>query len=67
MTIFEPTLHFRHLVDGWNLAIFTDHKAFTYGFHSTLTELIDREIGYMSQFTSELRLVYSLVAEALSG
>ncbi|BHF80886.1 hypothetical protein SprV_0702401400 [Sparganum proliferum] len=64
--------HFRHLLEGREFTIFTDHKPFTFTIHSRSDKLSPREIrhlDYISQFTSDIRHIdgsRNEVADALS-
>nr|VZI01334.1 unnamed protein product [Spirometra erinaceieuropaei] len=64
--------HFRHLLEGREFTIFTDHKPLTFAIHSHSDKLSPREIrhlDYISQFTSDIRHFdgsRSEVADALS-
>nr|VZI44567.1 unnamed protein product [Spirometra erinaceieuropaei] len=64
--------HFRHLLEGREFTIFTDHKPLTFAIHSHSDKLSPREIrhlDYISQFTSDIRHIdgsRNEVADALS-
>nr|VZI47770.1 unnamed protein product [Spirometra erinaceieuropaei] len=64
--------HFRHLLEGREFTIFTDHKPLTFAMHSHSDKLSPREIrhlDYISQFTSDIRHIdgsRNEVADALS-
>ncbi|BHF85630.1 hypothetical protein SprV_1002879900 [Sparganum proliferum] len=64
--------HFRHLLEGREFTIFTDHKPLTFAIHSRFDKLSPREIrhlDYISQFTSDIRHIdgpRNEVADALS-
>ncbi|BHF71607.1 hypothetical protein SprV_0401466700 [Sparganum proliferum] len=64
--------HFRHLLEGREFTIFTDHKPLTFAIHSRSDKLSPREIrhlDYISQFTSDIRHIdgsRNEVADALS-
>nr|VZI09926.1 unnamed protein product [Spirometra erinaceieuropaei] len=64
--------HFRHLLEGRESTIFTDHEPLTFAMHSHSDKLSPREIrhlDYISQFTSDVRHIdesRNEVADALS-
>ncbi|BHF68050.1 hypothetical protein SprV_0301108000 [Sparganum proliferum] len=64
--------HFRHLLEGREFTIFTDHKPLTFALRSRTDKLNPREIrqlDYISQFTSDIRHIdgsRNEVADALS-
>ncbi|BHF78003.1 hypothetical protein SprV_0602111300 [Sparganum proliferum] len=64
--------HFRHLLEGREFTIFTDHKPLTFAIHSRSDKLSPRQIrhlDYISQFTSDIRHIdgsRNEVADALS-
>ncbi|BHF81006.1 hypothetical protein SprV_0702413500 [Sparganum proliferum] len=64
--------HFRHLLEGREFTIFTDHKPLTFAMHSRSDKPSPREIrhlDYISQFTSDIRHIdgsRNEVADALS-
>nr|VZI22741.1 unnamed protein product [Spirometra erinaceieuropaei] len=64
--------HFRHLLEGREFTIFTDHKPLTFAINSHSDKLRPREIrhlDYISQFTSDIRHIdgsRNEVADALS-
>ncbi|BHF59101.1 hypothetical protein SprV_0100205600 [Sparganum proliferum] len=64
--------HFRHLLEGREFTIFTDHKTLTFAIHFRFDKLSSREIrhlDYISQFTSDTRHIdgsRNEVADALS-
>lgn len=64
--------HFRHLLEGHNFVIFTDHKPLTYALRSKPDRHSPREIrhlDFISQFTSDIRHVNgkdNIPADALS-
>ncbi|BHF77541.1 hypothetical protein SprV_0602064800 [Sparganum proliferum] len=64
--------HFRHLLEGREFTIFTNHKPLTFAMYSHSDKLSPREIrhlDYISQFTSDIRHIdgsRNEVADALS-
>lgn len=51
--------HFKHLVEGRNFTIFTDHKPLTFAFKRTKNYTASprpvRHLHYFSQFTTHIR------------
>ncbi|BHF85942.1 hypothetical protein SprV_1002911800 [Sparganum proliferum] len=71
-TAYLAVRHFRHLLEGREFTIFTDHKPLTFAIHSRSDKLSPQEIrhlDYISQFTSDIRHIdgsRNEVADALS-
>ncbi|BHF77518.1 hypothetical protein SprV_0602062500 [Sparganum proliferum] len=72
LAIYLAVKHFRHLLEGREFTIFTDHKPLTFAIHSRSDKLSPRQIrhlDYISQFTSDIRHIdgsRNEVADALS-
>ncbi|MGL5763923.1 MAG: reverse transcriptase domain-containing protein, partial [Plesiomonas shigelloides] len=72
LAIFLSVKHFRHVVEGREFTIFTDHKPLTYAFHASADRYSPREarqLDYLSQFTTDIRHIKgteNAVADALS-
>ncbi|BHF62295.1 hypothetical protein SprV_0200527700 [Sparganum proliferum] len=72
LAVYLAVRHFRHLLEGREFTIFTDHKPLTFALRSHTDKLNPREIrqlDYISQFTSDIRHIdgsRNEVADALS-
>jgi hypothetical protein len=72
LAIYLGIRHFRHVLEGRNFIVFTDHKPLTYALRSTTDRYSPREtrhLDYIAQFTSDIRHVSGVsnpVADALS-
>lgn len=73
LAIYLGIVHFRNLIEGRELTVFTDHKPLTYAFskHSSDKETPrrTRQLLYISEFTSNIQYVTgndNAVADALS-
>lgn len=72
LAIYLAIRHFRHLLEGRNFTIFTDHKPLTYALHvntDKYTPRDTRQLDYISQFTSDIRYIKgsdNIVADTLS-
>ena len=72
LAIYLSIRHFRHLLEGRNFTVFTDHKPLTYALHvntEKYTPRDTRQLDYISQFTSDIRYIKgsdNIVADTLS-
>jgi len=72
LAIYEAVKHFRHMLEEWNIMIFTDHKPLTYAFSQRRDKCSTRQfnhLDFISQFTTDFRHISgkdNLVADALS-
>nr|VZI15122.1 unnamed protein product [Spirometra erinaceieuropaei] len=72
LAVFLAVEHFRHLLEGRNFTVLTDHKSLSFALKSTPDNLHSwqiRQLDYFLQFTSEIRHIYGSpngVADALS-
>ena len=72
LAIYLSIRHFRHMVEGREFSVYTDHKPLTRALTSRSTQHSPRQIrhlDFVSQFTSDIRQVKGLenpVADALS-
>lgn len=72
LAIYMAIKYFRHMVEGRNFVIFTDHKPITFAFQQAPDKASPRQfrhLDYISQFSTDIRHVSgkdNLVADALS-
>jgi cleavage and polyadenylation specificity factor subunit 1 len=72
LAIYLSIRHFRHLLEGRDFIIFTDHKPLVYALHSSPDRHSPREsrhLDYISQFSSDIRYIKgdsNVVADTLS-
>ncbi|BHF71159.1 hypothetical protein SprV_0401421400 [Sparganum proliferum] len=72
LAIYLAIRHFRHLLEGRDFSVHTDHKPLTYALKAKPDRYSPREVrhlDYISQFTADIRYVRSsdnVVADALS-
>ena len=72
LAIYSSIRHFRHLLEGRDFTVFTDHKPLTYALHvntEKYTPRDTRQLYYISQFTSDIRYIKgsdNIVADTLS-
>lgn len=73
MAVYLAIVHFRNMIEGRDITIFTDHKPLTYPFSKIGTDRETprrtRELLYISEFTSDIQYVTgneNPVADALS-
>ncbi|BHF67897.1 hypothetical protein SprV_0301092600 [Sparganum proliferum] len=72
LAIYLAIRHFRHLLEGRDFAVHTDHKPLTYALKAKPDRYSPREVrhlDYISQFTADIRYVRgsdNVVADALS-
>ncbi|BHF61838.1 hypothetical protein SprV_0100481700 [Sparganum proliferum] len=72
LAIYLAIRHFRHLLEGRDFSVHTDHKPLTYALKAKPDRYSPREVrhlDYISQFTADIRYVRgsdNIVADALS-
>ena len=72
LAIYLSIRHFRHLLEGRDFTVFTDHKPLTYALHvntEKYTPRDTRQLDYISQFTSDIWYMKgseNIVADTLS-
>ena len=72
LAIYSAVRHFRHILEGRQFTIFTDHKRLVYAFRAPADRHSSREIrqlDFILQFTSDIRYIEgknNAVADALS-
>ncbi len=72
LAIYEAIRHFRHVLEGHDYTVFTDHKPLIFAVQYPATKLCPREVRqleFISQFTSDIQHVsgpLNPVADALS-
>ena len=72
LAAYAAVKRFRHLVEGRDFIIFTDHKPLTFAFHQDLNKCSPRQFRYLdfiAQFTTNIQHVSGInnvVADALS-
>ena len=72
LAIYLSIRHFRHLLEGRDFTVFTDHKPLTYTLHvntEKYTPRDTRQLDYISQFTSDIQYIKgsdNIVANTLS-
>ena len=72
LAIYLAVKHFRHLLEGRQFTIWTDHKPLTFAFKSPADRYSPRELrqlDFVSQFTTDVRYIdgaRNVVADALS-
>lgn len=72
LAIYLAVKHFRHMVEGRDFTIFTDHKPITFAFQQKLDKCSPRQfrhLDFISQFSTDIRYVpgkQNIVADALS-
>jgi len=72
LAIYAAIKHYRHMLEGRNFTVFTDHKPITYAFqqdplHSSPRQA--RHLQYIGQFTTDIRHISgkdNTIADALS-
>ena len=60
LAIYLAIRHFRHILEGRNFVVYTDHRPITYALHTKSDRYSPREIrhlDYISQFTSDIRYI----------
>lgn len=72
LAVYEGIKHFRHLIEGRNFSIFTDHKPLIFAFKQKSEKSSPRRIrqlDFISQFSTDVRYVkgeHNTVADTLS-
>lgn len=72
LAVYLAVKHFRHLLEGRQFTVFTDHKPLTFAFRTAPDRYSPREtrqLDFISQFTTDIRYVKgpdNVVADALS-
>ena len=72
LAVYLSIRHFRHILEGRDFTVFTDHKPLTFALYTKSDKYTPREIrhlDYISQFTSDIQYIpgeKNLVADALS-
>lgn len=73
LAIYLAIKHFRNMVEGRSLVIYTDHKALTYAYKNVNTETDSprriRQLAFVSEFSTDIRHINgdeNIVADALS-
>ena len=72
LAIYLSIRHFRHLLEGRDFTVFTDHKPLTFALHvntEKYTPRDTRQLDYISQFTSDIQYIKgsdNIVADTLS-
>lgn len=63
LAIYSSIKHFRHLIEGRNPTIFTDHKPITFAFNQKPEKATPRQfryLDYIGQYTTDIRYIHSL-------
>nr|CDS28529.2 gag pol polyprotein [Hymenolepis microstoma] len=72
LAIYLAVKHFRHILEGRQFTIFTDHKPLIYAFQAAVDHYSPREsrhLDFITQFTSDIRHIdgaSNVVADAMS-
>ena len=72
LAIYLSIRHFRHLLEGRDFTVFTDHKPLIYALHvntEKYTPRDTRQLDYISQFTSDIQYIKgsdNIVADTLT-
>ena len=72
LAIYLSIQHFRHILDGSNFTIFTDHKPLIYSFkrkHDKLPPIQTNRLSFISEFSTEIQHISgskNIVADTLS-
>ena len=72
LAVYLTIRHFRHVLEGRQFCVYTDHKPLTHSFHARPDRYSPREIrhlDYISQFTTDIRHISgtnNVVADTLS-
>lgn len=72
LAIYCSIRHFRHMIEGRNIVVYTDHKPLTFAFHKhneNASPRQQRHLEYVSQFTTQIKHISgsaNVVADAFS-
>ena len=57
LAIYEAIQHFRHILEGQDFAIYTDHKPLIYAFHQKRDKLPPTQLNHLSLLHSFLQIL----------
>lgn len=72
LAIYTAIKHFKHILEGRNFTIYTDHKPITYAFNQNLEKASPRQarqLSYIGQFSTDIQFIKgqeNSVADTLS-
>lgn len=70
LAIYLSIRHFRHFVEGREIAIYTDHKPITFSFATNCNRYTPRQarqLDFISQLTKDIRHVKDIISFIISG